>query len=96
MAQFLCDCRLCFSKQQFYRELTEPECDRDLVWLRGGGRRSRSVGRGVEGEEQEQVENISSEQLQQELNTIIANYQQEKERRRQGGGQEHANFIISV
>lgn len=53
------------------------------------------MGRGVEGEEQEQVENISSEQLQQELNTIIANYQQEKERRRQGG-QEHANFIISV
>lgn len=54
------------------------------------------MGRGVEGAEQEQVENISSEQLQQELNTIIANYQQEKERRRQGGGQEHANFIISV
>jgi hypothetical protein len=30
----------------------------------------------------------------QELNTIIANYQQEKERRRQSGGQN--TFVISV
>jgi len=76
------------------RELTEPECDRE--WVRRG-RRSRSVGRPEE-EGEEEIENISSEQLQQELNTIIANYQQEKARKAQeaNSGEQSQRFIISV
>lgn len=90
------------------RELTEPECDRDFASLRLGVRRSRSAsrgqsqgagsqggeGQGPQGQGPRVLEDISSEQLQQELNTIIANYQQEKERRRQSGGQN--TFVISV
>jgi len=55
------------------------------------------VGRPEE-EGEEEIENISSEQLQQELNTIIANYQQEKARKAQEAisGEQSQRFIISV
>ena len=70
------------------RELTEPECDRGLASLH---RRQLRSGQGEEGA----VENISSDQLQQELNTIIVNYQKEKLKRSESST-EVKKYMISV
>ena len=72
------------------RELTEPEFDRDYSSLGRDQERSRS--RASEGD---QLENISSQQLQEELNRIIANYKEKKNKKNSEKASDE-KFIISV
>ena len=72
------------------RELTEPECDRDYSSLGRDQERSRS--RASEGD---QLENISSQQLQEELDRIIANYKEKKNKKNSSKASDE-KFIISV
>ena len=84
-----------------FRELTEPECDRDLYskkmsWLQQmmGGEEQ------VAGEEGEGVEDITGEQLQQELDQIIREYKEKKQQESHKQNKEvppnEHKFIISV
>ena len=84
-----------------FRELTEPECDRDLYskkmsWLQQmmGGEEQ------VVGEEGEGVEDITGEQLQQELDQIIREYKEKKQQESHKQNKEvppnEHKFIISV
>ena len=68
--------------------MTEPECDRDYSSLGRDQDRSRS-------REEDQVENISSEQLQEELDRIIANYKEKKNKLKSEKASDE-KFIISV
>jgi len=68
------------------RELTEPECDREY-WLHGNERSGSN--------ERDLVENISREQLQQELDMIIANYKAKKNKKNEEKAAED-KFTISV
>jgi len=72
----------------YCRELTEPECDRDYSSLGRDQERGRS-------REEDQVENISSEQLQEELDRIIANYKEKKNKLNSKQASDE-KFIISV
>ena len=84
------------------RELTEPECDRDLYskkmsWLQQmmGGEEQKMAG-----DQEEGVEDITGEQLQQELDQIIRDYKEKKQQESQKQNKEvppnEHKFIISV
>ena len=83
------------------RELTEPECDRDLYskkmsWLQQMMRGEEKMA----GEEGEGVEDITGEQLQQELDQIIREYKEKKQQESHKQNKEvppnKHKFIISV
>ena len=71
-----------------YRELTEPECDRDYSTFLGQNQ-ERSLS------EVDLLENITSQQLQQELDQIIENYKKKKNKNNSAKSEEE-KFIISV
>lgn len=91
----------------FFRELTEPECDHDygakkLSWLQQMmGHDLKSINsKSNDPDDIDNIENITGEQLQKELDQIIRDYKQKK----QNTGQNHRKernsddkkFIISV
>ena len=74
-----------------FRELTEPECDRDY------NNKKMKMLHNISNTNDD-IENISGEQLQEELDKIIRDYQQKKLNNQQTNNnpQMDEKFIISV
>ena len=91
----------------FFRELTEPECDHDygakkLSWLQQMmGHDLKSINsKSNDPDDIDNIENITGEQLQKELDQIIRDYKQKKQNNGQNHRKERSSedkkFIISV
>ena len=84
------------------RELTELECDRDLYSKKMSWLQQMMGGEGekMAGDQEEGVEDITGEQLQQELDQIIRDYKEKKQQESQKQNKEvppnEHKFIISV
>ena len=86
-----------------FRELTEPECDRDygakkLSWLQQMmGHDPKINTKSNDPDDIDNIENITGEQLQKELDQIIRDYKQKKQNNSQNHRKDDdKKFIISV